>query len=190
MNAFATGRDPEHSVICFTTGIVQRLEKRELEGVIAHEMSHIGNFDIRLMSIVSILVGTIMLLADWFTRGAFYGGSRKRSSDSNSGGSIFFLVGMILLILSPIIATLIKLAISRNREFLADATAVSITRHPRGLADALMKLGSDREVLEAANGATAHLYIVSPVRTLGKAVEGLFSTHPPIEERINRLLQM
>ena len=190
MNAFATGRDPEHSVICFTTGIVQRLEKRELEGVIAHEMSHIGNFDIRLMSIVSILVGTIILLADWFTRGAFYGGSRKRSSDSNSGGSIFFLVGMILLILSPIIATLIKLAISRNREFLADATAVSITRHPRGLADALMKLGSDREVLEAANGATAHLYIVSPVRTLGKAVEGLFSTHPPIEERINRLLQM
>ena len=190
MNAFATGRDPEHSVICFTTGIVQRLEKRELEGVIAHEMSHIGNFDIRLMSIVSILVGTIMLLADWFTRGAFYGGSRKRSSDSNSGGSIFFLVGMILLILSPIIATLIKLAISRNREFLADATAVSITRHPRGLADALMKLGSDREVLEAANGATAHLYIVSPVRTLGKAVEGLFTTHPPIEERINRLLQM
>ena len=190
MNAFATGRDPNHSVICFTTGIVQRLEKRELEGVIAHEMSHIGNYDIRLMSIVSILVGTIMLLSDWFTRGAFYGGSRKRNSDSNSGGSLFFLIGMVLLILSPIIATLIKLAISRNREFLADATAVSITRHPKGLADALMKLGSDQEVLEAANGATAHLYIVSPVKSLGKAVEGLFSTHPPIQERINRLLQM
>ena len=190
MNAFATGRDPEHSVICFTTGIVQRLEKRELEGVIAHEMSHIGNYDIRLMSIVSILVGTVMLLSDWFTRGVFYGGSRKRSSDSNSGGSLFFVIGMVLLILSPIIATLIKLAISRNREFLADATAVSITRHPKGLADALMKLGADQEVLEAANGATAHLYILSPGKTLGKAVEGLFSTHPPIEERINRLLQM
>ena len=190
MNAFATGRDPEHSVICFTTGIVQRLEKRELEGVIAHEMSHIGNYDIRLMSIVSILVGTVMLLSDWFTRGVFYGGSRKRSSDSNSGGSLFFVIGMVLLILSPIIATLIKLAISRNREFLADATAVSITRHPKGLADALMKLGADQEVLEAANGATAHLYIVSPVKSLGKAVEGLFSTHPPIEERINRLLSM
>ena len=190
MNAFATGRDPNHSVICFTTGIIQRLEKRELEGVIAHEMSHIGNYDIRLMSIVSILVGTVMLLSDWFTRGAFFGGSRKRSSNSDSGGSIFFLIGMVLLILSPIIATLIKLAISRNREFLADATAVSITRHPKGLADALTKLGSDKEVLEAANGATAHLYIVSPVKNLGKAASNLFSTHPPIEERVNRLLQM
>ncbi|KKS03642.1 MAG: Protease HtpX-like protein [candidate division WWE3 bacterium GW2011_GWF2_41_45] len=190
MNAFATGRDPNHSVICFTTGIIQRLEKRELEGVIAHEMSHIGNYDIRLMSIVSILVGTVMLLSDWFTRGAFYGGSRKRSSNSDSGGGVFFLIGMVLLILSPIIATLIKLAISRNREFLADATAASITRHPKGLADALKKLAGDKEELEAANGATAHLYIVSPVKSLGKAVSSLFSTHPPIEERINRLLQM
>jgi len=190
MNAFATGRDPEHSVICFTTGIIQRLEKRELEGVIAHEMSHIGNFDIRLMSIVSILVGTVMLLSDWFTRGAFYGNSRRRSSNSDSGGSIFFLLGMILIFVSPIIATLIKLAISRNREFLADATAASITRYPKGLADALAKLAGDKEVLEAANGATAHLYIVSPVRSFGAVVSNLFSTHPPIEERINRLLQM
>ncbi len=189
MNAFATGRDPQHSVICFTTGIVQRLEKRELEGVIAHEMSHIGNYDIRLMSIVSILVGTIMLLSDWFTRGAFYGGGRRRSSNSSSGGSIFFLVGLVLLILSPIIATLIKLAISRNREYLADATAVLITRHPKGLADALAKLAMDQEILEAANGATAHLYIVSPIKVKA-AVTNLFSTHPPIEDRINRLLQM
>ncbi len=189
MNAFATGRDPQHSVICFTTGILERLEKRELEGVIAHEMSHIGNYDIRLMSIVSILVGTVMLLSDWFTRGVFYGGGRKRSSSSSSGGGIFFLVGLVLLILSPIIATLIKLAISRNREYLADATAVSITRYPKGLADALAKLAMDQEVLEAANGATAHLYIVNPIRLKG-AVSTFFSTHPPIEDRINRLLQM
>ncbi len=190
MNAFATGRDPNHSVVCFTTGILQRLEKRELEGVIAHEMSHIGNYDIRLMSIVSILVGTIVLISDWFTRGALYGGSRRRNSSSGSGSGLIFLIGILFLILSPIIATLIKLAISRNREYLADATAASITRHPKGLADALAKLASDSDILEAANGATAHLFIVSPVKNFEKKVSGWFSTHPPIEERIRRLQQM
>jgi heat shock protein HtpX len=189
MNAFATGRDPEHGVICFTTGILQRLEKRELEGVIAHEMSHIGNYDIRLMSVVSVLVGSIALLSDFFTRGLFYrrGGNKK---DSLFNHPIIFIVGLVLALLSPIIAQLIKLALGRRREFLADATAVSITRHPKGLADALRKLGSDREILEAANGATAHLYIVSPITGGGKKpgwFANLFSTHPPVEERIARL---
>jgi len=187
MNAFATGRDPNHSVICFTTGIVSNLEKRELEGVVAHEMSHIGNFDIRLMSIVSVLVGMVTLLADWFTRGMFYG-RRKRDSE---GSSILFLIGIILIILSPIIATLIKLAVSREREFLADSTGALITRYPKGLANALKKLAADKEVLEAANGATAHLYITNPIRSnISGFMSTLFSTHPPIEERIARLESM
>lgn len=192
MNAFATGRDPEHGVICLTTGIIQRLEKRELEGVIAHEMSHIGNFDTRLMSIVSILVGSVSLLADWFTRGLFYKrGRRNRSSNNNSVNGLLFLIGVVLIFLSPIIATLIKLAISRKREYLADSTAALITRFPQGLANALRKLSQDREVLEAANSATAHLYITDPVRSLtsGK-ISNFFNTHPPIEERIRRLESM
>jgi heat shock protein HtpX len=191
MNAFATGRDPEHGVICFTTGIIQRLDKRELEGVVAHEMSHIGNYDTRLMSIVSILVGSVSLLADWFTRGLFYKRGRRSSDRGGSVNGILFLIGMVLIVLSPIIATLIKLAISRKREFLADSTAALITRYPKGLANALRKLGQDREILEAANSATAHLYITDPVRSLtsGK-ISNFFNTHPPIEERIRRLESM
>lgn len=189
MNAFATGRDPQHAAICFTSGIVDRLEKRELEGVIAHEMSHVGNYDIRLMSIVSVLVGTVTLLADWFTRGMFYGGRRRR--DSSEGGGILMLIGIVLVILSPIIATLINLALSRNREYLADATAALITRYPQGLANALRKLAGDREILEAANGATAHLYITNPLRSdVSGFMANLFNTHPPIEERIRRLESM
>jgi heat shock protein HtpX len=192
MNAFATGRNPEHGVICLTTGIIQRLEKRELEGVIAHEMSHIGNYDTRLMSIVSILVGSVSLLADWFTRGLFF--KRGRRSSNNNGGSVngvLFLIGMVLIILSPIIATLIKLAISRKREYLADSTAALITRYPQGLANALRKLSQDKEILEAANSATAHLYITDPIRSLtsGK-ISNFFNTHPPIQERIRRLETM
>lgn len=190
MNAFATGRDPKHSSICFTTGIIQRLEKRELEGVVAHEMSHIGNFDTRLMCIVSVLVGTVSLLSNWMTRGFFFKGKRRDSSSSELGG-ILFLVGLVLLILSPIISTLIKLAINRKREFLADSTAALITRHPKGLADALRKLAQDTEVLEAANSATAHMYIADPIRTrLKSSISTLFDTHPPIEERIRRLEAM
>ncbi len=189
MNAFATGRDPQHSVICFTTGIIQRLEKRELEGVIAHEMSHIGNYDIRLMSIVSILVGGISLLADWFTRGFFFRG-RRRDNDSYVS-AIVFLVGIFLILLSPLIATIIKLAISRKREYLADSTAALITRYPKGLADALRKISQDTEVLETANSATAHLYISDPVRGKKKnKLSSFFDTHPPIEERIRRLESM
>lgn len=188
MNAFATGRDPEHAVMVFTSGIVDGLEKRELEGVIAHELSHIGNYDIRLMSIVSILVGTITLLADFFTRGVFYGSRRNRKS---SGGGILLLIGIVLVILSPLIAALIKLAISRNREYLADSTATLITRYPAGLASALKKLAADHEVLEVANGATAHLYIDDPLSKGGKRFfASLFNTHPPIEERIRRLENM
>lgn len=189
MNAFATGRDPQHSVICFTTGIIQRLEKRELEGVIAHEMSHIGNYDIRLMSIVSILVGGISLLADWFTRGFFFRGRRR--DDDSYVSVIVLLAGVILILLSPLIATLIKLAISRKREYLADSTAALITRYPKGLADALRKISQDTEVLETANSATAHLYISDPVRGKKKnKLSSFFDTHPPLEERIRRLESM
>jgi heat shock protein HtpX len=189
LNAFATGRDPKHSAICFTTGIVQALDKRELEGVIAHELSHIGNFDIRLQSIVSVLVGTITLLADWFTHGRLYGGRRRDEGGDLNG--IILLVGIFFIVLSPIIATLIKLALSRNREYLADATAALITRYPKGLANALRKLAADREVLEAANGATAHMYIAAPLRGQSQNfLAGLFNTHPPIEERIRRLEAM
>jgi heat shock protein HtpX len=191
MNAFATGRDPKHSSICFTTGIVQRLEKRELEGVVAHEMSHIGNYDTRLMCIVSILVGSISLLSNWMTRGFFFRGRRRSSGSGGELGGILFLVGLVLLILSPLISTLIKLALSRQREYLADSTAALITRYPMGLANALRKISQDTEILEAANSATAHLYITDPVRgRIGSSASSLFDTHPPIEERIKRLEAM
>jgi heat shock protein HtpX len=190
MNAFATGRDADHAVICFTTGIVSRLEKLELEGVIAHELSHIKNYDIRLMSIVSVLVGTVTLLADFFTRGMFWGGGRRARSNGDLNG-VLVLLGLALVIVSPIIATLIKLAVSRNREFLADSSAALLTRYPKGLANALMKISGDKEVLEAANGATAHMYIASPLK--GNQLSGfmhLFDTHPPVEERVAKLMGM
>jgi heat shock protein HtpX len=192
MNAFATGRDPNHSVICYTTGIVQKLEKRELEGVTAHEMSHIGNYDIRLMSLVSVLVGSVTLLADMFTRGIFYGGGRRRGRSSGGDlGGLLFIFGIIFVILSPVVAALIKLALSRHREYLADANGALITRYPQGLANALRKLASDTDILHEANGATAHLYIVSPLRaTVSGFVANMFNTHPPIEERIRRLEAM
>lgn len=185
LNAFATGRDPKHSAICFTSGIVQSLDKRELEGVVAHELSHIQNYDVRFMSIVSVLVGTVTLLSDWFTRGMLYGGRRRRSSQLSGW---LMIIGIVLLILSPLIATLIKLAINRNREYLADASGAMMTRYPQGLADALKRLAKDKEVLEAANGATAHMYISNPLR--GQNFAALFNTHPPIEERIKRLESM
>jgi len=188
MNAFATGRNPKNAVICFTTGILNRLSRQELEGVIAHELSHVGNFDIRLMSIVTVLVGTITLAADWSTRGMFYG--RKKDNESSTN-SLVLLIGTIALVISPIIATLIKLAVSRKREFLADASAAAITKKPRALANALKKLGSDHEVLEAANAATAHMYIVHPLKRRKKlGFVNLFNTHPPISERIKRLESM
>lgn len=183
-NAFATGRDPEHGVICFTTGILSKLEKIELEGVVAHELSHIGNRDILLSTVVVVLVGFVALMADWFRHWAFFGG---KSDDRDKGqfGIILIVVAVILSILAPIAAMLMQMAISRKREFLADASAALLTRYPEGLARALEKLSSDTEPLEAANRATAHLFIVNPFK--GNKVSKLFSTHPPMEERIAKL---
>jgi heat shock protein HtpX len=193
MNAFATGRDPNHAAICATTGILARLNRAELEGVFAHELSHIKNYDIRLMSIVTVLVGLIALLADWLLRMASWGGGNRRRSNNDEGGQlqmILMLVGFLMALLSPVIATLIQLAISRNREYLADASGVAMTKNPLGLAKALAKLEDDSEPLEAANKATAHLYITNPLKNLRGGVglfAGLFATHPPIQERIKAL---
>lgn len=187
MNAFATGRDPEHAVVVVTTGLLHKLNRTELEGVVAHELSHVKNFDIRLMGIVTVLVGMITLLADILLR------SRVRSSkrdDSGQIGVIIFLAGLVLALLSPLIANLIKLAISRRREFLADASSVKLTRYPEGLKSALIKISQDTEPLEAANKATAHLYISNPLKNTHSAIGWFakaFNTHPPIEERIAAL---
>lgn len=194
INAFATGRDPKHAVVAVTTGILQKLEKSELEGVIAHELSHIGNYDIRVMSLVVVLVGTVTILADWFLRFGFLG---RRGRDENAGqlGAIIAVVGLIFAILSPIIATLIKLAVSRRREYLADASGALLTRYPEGLARALEKIARDRDPLDYANNATAHMYIANPFKAdaghpQGSWFANLFSTHPPIEDRIKRLREM
>jgi heat shock protein HtpX len=191
-NAFATGRNPENAVVCATTGLLEKLDRTELEGVIAHELSHIKNYDIRLMSVVAVLVGSIALLADIFLRVRFSGG--RRDNDSGSIGVILFVVGILFAILSPIIANLIKLAISRRREFLADAGSVAITRQPQGLIDALLKISQDPEPLEAANKATAHLYIENPfknkIEDSRSKFANLFNTHPPLEERLSALKAM
>lgn len=191
MNAFATGRDPHHAVVCATTGILTKLERRELEGVIAHELSHIKNFDTRLMAVVAILVGIVAFLADMFMRSLWWGGSRDRDSDRGVG-QILLIVGIVLAIISPIVATLIQLAVSRRREFLADASGADLTRYPEGLARALEKLTHDKEVLEAATNATAHLYIVNPFKgkNFGAWFANLFNTHPPIAERVKMLRSM
>lgn len=192
MNAFATGRDPEHAVICATTGIISKLERRELEGVIAHELSHIKNYDIRLMAVVAVLVGTIAFLADMFMRSLWWGGHRRDRDEDKGVGQLLLVVGIVLAIVSPIIASLIQLAVSRKREYLADASAAYLTRYPEGLARALEKLGKDKEVLEAATNATAHLYITNPFKgkEFGAWFAGLFNTHPPLTERIKALRSM
>ena len=187
MNAFATGRDPEHAVVCATTGLLAKLTRTELEGVVAHEMSHIRNYDTRLMSIVTILVGLITLLADILLRTNIRGKSDK---DNGNIGALLMIAGLVLALLSPIIAKLIQLAISRRREFLADATGAQITKYPEGLASALEKLSGDKEPLEAANKATSHHYIVNPLKNHHDSIgwfANLFNTHPPIAERIKAL---
>jgi len=191
MNAFATGRDPAHAVICATSGILNRLERRELEGVIAHELSHIQNFDTRLMAVVAVLVGTVAYLGDLFLRNLWWGGRRNRDEDRGLGG-ILMIAGIVLALISPLIATLIQLALSRRREYLADAQAANLTRFPEGLAEALAKLAKDKEVLEAATNATAHLYITNPFKgkEFGAWFSSLFDTHPPIAERIRILRAM
>lgn len=187
MNAFATGRDPQHAVVCATTGILAKLSRTELEGVIAHELSHVRNYDIRLMSIVTVLVGMIALLADMFLRISARAGRGKKGGEAQL---IFLVAGLVLAILSPIAAKLIQLAISRRREFLADASGAALTKYPEGLAKALEKLAADHEPLEAANKATAHLYITNPLKNVQGGVSlfaNWFNTHPPIQERINAL---
>lgn len=189
-NAFATGRDPKHAVICVTSGLLDKLEKLELEGVIAHELSHVKNYDTRLMGIVAILVGMVAYLADWFMRSLWWG--RADREERGNIQAIFVILGVIFALLSPFIATLIQLAISRRREFLADASATLLTRYPEGLAQALEKISKDKEVLEAATNATAHLYIVNPFagKDFSAWFAGLFNTHPPVEERIRILRVM
>lgn len=191
MNAFATGRDYNHAVVVATSGLLSRLNRSEIEGVIAHELSHIKNYDMLLMSIVAILVGFIALLSDWMMRFSISGsGNRDNKSSGGQASMILLIIGFLLMLLSPLIANLVKLAISRKRELLADATAVSITKNPSGLIAALSKLDADREPLEAANKATAHLYIKNPLKNHHDAIgwfANLFQTHPPISQRIAAL---
>lgn len=184
-NAFATGRDPEHSVICVTTALLEKLDYYELEGVIAHELSHIYNYDIRLSAVITVMVGLIVMLSDMFTRHIFWRRNSDRDSDSKSGG-ILMIIGLICLIISPIFAKLLQLCVSRRREFLADATAVQFTRNPDGLISALEKISGDPNELQTANSSTAHMYIEEPFRknTNGKKKSSLFSTHPSTEDRI------
>lgn len=188
INAFATGRDPLHSSIAITAGAIERLENEELEGVIAHELSHIKNYDIRLMTIVIILVGIISLLSDWFLRISFWGGNGKDSNKNSNG--IMLIIGLILIILSPFIAQLIKLAISRKREYLADASGALLTRYPEGLARALEKIKTDNYILRQGANATAHLYISNPFIHTKKFLAAAFSTHPPLDDRIAKLKEM
>lgn len=183
-NAFATGRDKKHAVVAVTTGLLQILDKNELEGVIAHELSHIGNRDILLSTVVVVLVGFISIIADMFLRSTFFGIGRSR--DNDRAGGIMMLVGIVLSILAPIFATLIQLAISRRREFLADASGALLTRYPEGLANALIKISKHSHPMTRANTATAHLFISNPFGA--KKISGLFSTHPPVGARVNALL--
>jgi heat shock protein HtpX len=191
-NAFASGRNPKNSVIVVTKGLLKKLNRAELEGVIGHEMAHIKNYDILLQTLAVVMVGVVALLSDWILRSFLWGGGRRRSKSKGGGnaGAILIVVGLVLAILSPLIAQLIRLAISRKREFLADANGALLTRYPPGLASALKKLAADREPLEAANKATAHLYIVNPLKDIKGQVNKLFSTHPPIEERVTALEKM
>ncbi len=188
LNAFATGRDPEHGIIVATTGLLETMGRQELEGVIAHEMSHIKNYDIRLMTIIAVLVGVTALLSDVLLRSVLWGRNGRRSD--GKGGMVLLVAGIALAVLTPVIATIIKLAVSRQREYLADASGALLTRNPDGLASALSKIGSDREVLEAANKATAHMYIDNPLKNRKSFFDSMFSTHPPIEDRVKRLRAM
>jgi heat shock protein HtpX len=189
-NAFATGRDPEHASVAATTGLLEKLDREELQGVIGHEMSHIGNLDIRFTLLVGVMVGAIALLADWFLRITYWGGGRRSDSDRGGGGAamaLIFVLALILAIVAPLIGRLVQAAVSRTRESLADATSVELTRNPVGLARALRKISDDQEVLEVANRATQHLYIVNPIKSFEERAKSLWDTHPPIGERVRAL---
>jgi heat shock protein HtpX len=187
-NAFATGRDPKHASIAVTRGLLDKLDRTETEGVIAHELSHVVNRDIRVMLLVTVLVGTVALLSDWMLRSFAWGGSRR--GRDRGGGGLVLVIALVLAVLTPIVATLIHLAVSRQREYLADASGALLTRYPPGLASALRKIAADKEALEVANKATASLYIANPLKDAPRALDGLFDTHPPIAERIRRLESM
>lgn len=191
-NAFATGRDPDHAVICATTGLLSKLNRSEMEGVFGHELTHIKSYDTRLMAVVAVMVGLIALLGDWFLRSMWWGG--RRDDRESETGSIFLILGIVFAILSPIVGTLIQLAISRRREFVADAGSVEITRQPEDLISALKKIAVDPNALRFANKATAHLYVENPFKKRGHGNRAwfsrLFDTHPPINERIEALQKM
>ncbi|MEA1929180.1 MAG: M48 family metallopeptidase [Candidatus Auribacterota bacterium] len=192
-NAFATGRDPDHASIAVTTALLNRLNRAELQGVLAHELSHIGDYDILFATLIGIMVGMVALMADFFLRYTFWGGGRRRSSNSSSGGNgVIVILALALAILAPIFALIIQLAVSRQREYLADANAALMTRYPEGLASALEKISRDPGVLEVSNRATQHLYIINPIKSIRdrKKKSSLFSTHPPVEDRIKRLREM
>jgi heat shock protein HtpX len=190
-NAFATGRDPQHASVAATTGLLQKMDREQLQGVIGHEMSHIGNYDIRFTLLVGVLVGSIALLADWFLRFSFWGGGRRGGGDNDRGGggaaAILFVVALVLAVVAPIIGRLVQLAVSRRREALADVSGVELTRNPLGLARALRAISDDPEVLEVANRATQHLYIVNPIKSFEKRASSMWDTHPPLAERIDVL---
>lgn len=187
-NAFATGRDPEHAVVCATTGLLQIMNRVELEGVIGHEMSHIKNYDIRFMMLVTVMVGTISMLANWFWYSGRFGGYRR--SRDNGGQVIFLVIGLVLAILAPISAAIVKAAVSRQREYLADASGAMLTRYPDGLASALEKIAANTRPVMTASPATAPLFISDPLKKAFETGVNLFSTHPPIAERVKRLREM
>ena len=192
-NAFATGRDPKHASVAITTGLLTKLDREELQGVMAHELSHVRNLDIRFAMIVGVLVGSIALLADFFLRFTFWGGGRRRDRDGGGGGGlqvVFFVIALVLAIVAPLVARFVQLAVNRQREYLADASSVGLTRNPYGLERALAKIASDKEVLEVANRATQHMYFTNPIKKFEERASGLFSTHPATVDRINRLREL
>jgi len=189
-NAFATGRNPENAAIAVTTGLVQLMNRQELEGVIAHELAHIKNYDTLLQTLAAVLAGSVTLISEWMLRSFWWGGGRRRGNEAGQLGAVLMVVALILAVLAPIAATLIRLAISRKREYLADASGALLTRYPPGLAGALRKIAADHNQLRVANKATESMYIVNPLRKLGGSMNSLFNTHPPLEERIARLEAM
>lgn len=194
-NAFATGRDPKHASLAVTTGLLTKLDREELQGVIGHEMSHIRNLDTRFMLLIGVMVGAIAIIADWFLHIARWGGGGKRSNSNDKGGAaiillVVWVVAILLSLIAPFVARLVLLAASRRRESLADVSAVELTRNPMGLAHALRKIADDTEVLEAANKGTQHLYVVNPIKTFEERASSMFDTHPPVGERIRLLESM
>jgi heat shock protein HtpX len=192
-NAFATGRDPKHASVAITTGLLEKLDREELQGVIGHELAHVRNLDIRFTLLVGVMVGSIALLADFFLRFTFWGGGRRsRDRDSGGGGlqAVLFVVAIVLAVVAPIAARLVQLAVSRQREYLADASSVELTRNPAGLERALAKIARDKDVLEVANRATQHLYFTNPIKKFEERSNSMFATHPAIVDRINRLREL